>query len=118
MEEPMAFSKIVGLEVTPVRPSSSMSFLSWPVVMSERLMLSYQTETPKRSRSRSGFLLLMSLSSGTAKFALDGLDLVEAAHVALGVGEFGAHERAHDLEGQLRADDARAQAEHVHVVVL
>ena len=49
-------------------------------------------------------------------FALE--DFVEAPHVALLVGERSAHERRDDLAYERGADDAAADAQDVHVVVL
>ena len=48
----------------------------------------------------------------------DGLDLPEPADVALLAGELRERERRHDLRRQRGADHARAEAEHVDVVVL
>jgi hypothetical protein len=42
----MAFSKMVGFEVTPRRSSSSILFFRWPPVSSARRMLSYQMDWP------------------------------------------------------------------------
>src|SRR6266550_1109313 len=46
------------------------------------------------------------------------LDLLQPTHVALSTVEFRTQERAHELAGQLCADDLRAETEHVHVIVL
>src|ERR1051326_3396186 len=46
------------------------------------------------------------------------LDLLKPAHVALAAVEAGSEEGAHQLGRQFGADHLRAQAEHVHVVVL
>ena len=45
-------------------------------------------------------------------------ELVEASHVSLFTREAGGHERAQQLAGQRRADDAAAQDGHVHLVAL
>src|SRR5262249_48948711 len=49
---------------------------------------------------------------------LDQLELPEPADVALAAVEAGVDERAHELGGDGGADDLRAEAQHVHVVVL
>src|SRR6187200_3498028 len=46
------------------------------------------------------------------------LDLLQPTYVPLPTVEFRTQERAHELAGQLWADDLRAETEHVHVVVL
>ena len=52
------------------------------------------------------------------ELVLDRLDLAQAADVPLLAGELGGQEGADHLARQRRADHARAQAQHVHVVVL
>ena len=58
----MAFSKMVGFEVTPLMPSSSISRAMTPSSSSWRLMLSIQIDWPRASISRS-LLLISSLRS-------------------------------------------------------
>src|SRR6266545_7322910 len=48
---------------------------------------------------------------------LELLDLPEPAHIPLAAVEAGAKERANELCGELSANDLRAEAEHVHVIV-
>ena len=50
----MAFSKIVGLEVTPPMPSSAIRRASVPVSSSSRLMLSSQIDWPSARMASSG----------------------------------------------------------------
>ena len=50
----MAFSKMVGLEVTPLMPSSAISCASLPVSSSSRLMLSSQIDWPSAWMASSG----------------------------------------------------------------
>src|SRR4030095_4818430 len=57
----MAFSKIVGLEVTPRKPSSSMSFLSSPESRIALEILSSQTLCPKPCSSTNAFACLVSV---------------------------------------------------------
>src|SRR5690349_3419141 len=65
-----------------------------------------------------------SYAPATAKACLprvvvfDGLDLRQAAHVALLAGELRPREGGDDLRGVGGPHDARAEAEHVDVVVL
>src|SRR3990172_9639965 len=56
--------------------------------------------------------------AGLAALALHLRHLVQAAAQALLPLEAGAQERLHQLHRQRVADDARAQAKHVHIVVL
>src|SRR6185369_17306148 len=49
---------------------------------------------------------------------LDFLDLLQPGRVRLTALEARVQEGAHQVDGQCRADDLRAQAENVHVVVL
>ena len=60
------------------------------------------------------------LGSGAEAFAaFEGLDFVAAADVAFfAVGEAGAEEGVDEFLDQREPDDAGAEAEHVHVVVL
>ena len=58
------------------------------------------------------------LGISLAKLILESLHLGEAADVALFVGEFGTHVRAHKLFGKFFAGDARAKDEDIDVVVL
>ena len=55
----MAFSKIVGLEVTPLMPSSAISCASLPVSSSSRLMLSSQIDWPSARMASSGLPMRM-----------------------------------------------------------
>src|SRR5215831_4986045 len=55
----MAFSKIVGLEVSPLNPSSSMSFCKAPESSRSRLILSCQTLCPWFCSSKSELATLV-----------------------------------------------------------
>src|SRR5579863_9708017 len=52
-----------------------------------------------------------------AELFLELFDLRDAPAVTLDIGEVRAKIRANQLRGQLRADDARAQAQHVDAIV-
>src|SRR3954463_9219143 len=107
-----AFWKIVGFEVTPTTASSSIIPFSSPVSISGRESVSNQTDWPR------------SLSSCSRDFAIFHRPfhlghLFEALRVArlLRVEPRG-NERGYELARERRAHDLRAEAEHVHVVVL
>src|SRR3954463_1278298 len=107
-----AFWKIVGFEVTPTTASSSIIRFSSPVSISGRESVSNQTDWPR------------SLSSCSRDFAIFHRPfhlghLFEALRVArlLRVEPRG-NERGYELARERRAHDLRAEAEHVHVVVL
>ena len=61
----MAFSKIVGFEVTPLMPSSAIRRASLPESSSSRLMLSSQIDWPSSWMASSGLpMLWLSLVEG------------------------------------------------------
>jgi hypothetical protein len=60
----MAWLKMVGLDVTPVTPSSSTMRRNSPLVIRPRRMLSYQTLWPSLGSSSRGLLMSLSLSDG------------------------------------------------------
>src|SRR5215510_7923530 len=60
----MAFSKIVGLDVTPRRPSSAIIRARSPLSSIARRMLSYQMLCPSFCNSISGFIILLHLFEG------------------------------------------------------
>src|SRR6266436_7956302 len=53
-----------------------------------------------------------------SKLCLQCLYFIETPHVPLFVRKLCAQKRLHQILGELRADDARTEHEHVHVVVL
>src|SRR3990172_240710 len=108
---------MVGLDVMPSKPSSTRS-CSLPDVSSLRLMLSYQMLWPSFASSRTRLVVMQVSGSGSCRAALDGEHFVQAPEVPLFAAEARADERRHQLARQLDADDARAQAQHVHIVVL
>ena len=55
----MAFSKMLGFDVTPLSPSSSIRRRRIPSSSNCRLMLSSQIDWPSASMSRSGLLIFM-----------------------------------------------------------
>src|SRR5258708_6575143 len=57
---------MVGLSVTPHRPSSSTSFLSVPSCRYWRRMLSYQKDWPCSASSGSGLVVLSAMSSSVS----------------------------------------------------
>src|ERR1700757_4249233 len=63
-EEPIAFSKIDGLDVTPLTPSLSISFLKSPLAMKPRARKSSQTDWPWVSRDLTGFMVVLSDQAG------------------------------------------------------
>src|ERR1044071_3311228 len=65
----MAFSKMVGFEVTPRRSSSSIFFRRSPVVSIARRMLSYQMDWPSFMISTSRLLINTLLKRGENKGA-------------------------------------------------
>src|SRR5437868_15057976 len=73
---------------------------------------------PRRSRSCRESVITPSGASPRDEAFLDGDDLREPARMPRLVAEARVRERAHDLARDLLADDARADAEDVHVVVL
>ncbi|MGY4415519.1 hypothetical protein ACVWW4_007255 [Bradyrhizobium sp. LB7.1] len=62
-ELPIAFSKIDGLEVTPLTPSVSISRFRSPLAMKPRARKSSQTACPCFSSSLTGFMLLIYLQA-------------------------------------------------------
>src|SRR3954454_15453012 len=106
-----AFWKIVGFEVTPVTASSSIIFASSPDFTRSRESVSNQTACPR------------SASSCSRDFAIFHLpfhfgDLEQPRHVALAAVEGRVQECGYELARERRADDLRAETQHVHVVVL
>src|SRR5262245_53147854 len=100
---------MVGLDVTPTTASSSMSRASVPSRSQARDTESTQTLWPC-------FDSWCSRDSGMC--FLHFLDLVQPADVALAAVEGRGEECPGEVGGKLGTDDVRAQAEHVHVVVL
>src|SRR6476646_1991651 len=101
---------MVGLEVTPVTASSSIIRASSPCCTRSRERKSIQTLWPSADswcRRESGM---------GCPFQV--LDHLEAFHVSLSFPEFRGEERADEVGCELGADDVRAEAEHVHIVVL
>src|SRR5256714_6160491 len=108
----IAFWKIVGFEVTPTTASSRIIRASSPECRSWRERKSIQTLWPWSASWCSGLL------SGIRQSSLHSCDLLESSYVALAAVEPGQQERADEVGGERRPHDLRAQAEHVHVVVL
>src|SRR3569833_4775109 len=65
-ELPIAFSKIEGLEVTPLTPSVSISRFRSPLAMKPRARKSSQTACPCFSSSLTGFMIFVSLQPTAA----------------------------------------------------
>src|SRR6059058_2333385 len=106
-----AFWKIVGLDVTPVTASSSIIRPSSPVFTRSRDSVSNHTACP------------CSLSSCSRDFAtlhhpFHLCDLQQPCDITLAAVERRVHECRHELARERRADDLRAEAKNVHVVVL
>src|SRR5215467_234747 len=74
LEEPIAFSKIDGLEVTPLRLSLSISFFRCPSTIKPRARKSSQTAWPWLSSALTGFMGLT---------AVGGLRLCEEAQQSI-----------------------------------
>src|SRR5471030_536396 len=106
-----AFWKIDGFEVTPVTASSTIIFFSPPDSISLRESVSNQTDWPRAASSCSRDFAIFH-----RPFHL--CDLQQARHIALPTVERRVQECAHELARQRRADNLRAEAKHVHVVVL
>src|SRR5918992_4698687 len=105
----IAFWKMVGFEVTPTTASSSSIRCSSPVSSHSRESESIQTDCPSSESW---------CRRDSAMCALHLLDFRKPAHVALPTVEPGAEESADQLSRQVRPHHSRADAEHVHVVVL
>src|SRR5437870_4462338 len=105
-----AFWKIVGFEVTPVTASSSIIRASSPDSTSSRESVSNQTAWPRASSSCSRDLAMHP--------PFHGGHLLEPRDVARATVEARGEERGDELARKRRANDFRAEAEHVHVVVL
>src|SRR6266545_852751 len=130
----MALAKMAGLDVTPPRPSASTMRWSSPPVMRLARMKSSHTDWPYVCREASGFAAadertlevpITSPSGGPggprllfAVARLYGLDLRQAPRVPFVGRVAGLHEGLHQLVGEGGTDDASAQDEDVHVVVL
>src|SRR5690348_16748281 len=106
-----AFWKIVGFDVTPVTASSSIIRFSSPVLTRSRESVSNQTDWPRAARSCSRDFAILH-----HPFHLRDLD--EPRHVALAAVEGRSEKCGYELARERRPDDLRAEAEHVHVVVL
>src|SRR5512133_2041432 len=104
---------MAGLGVSPFRPSSTTNRASSPDAMIPRRRLSYQMLCPYRSSSRSRFATVAPLEA-----RLERADLRDAPRVPLLAVEAGGQERLRELERERLADDARAEREDVHRVVL
>src|SRR5579885_2403670 len=107
-----AFWKIVGFDVTPVTASSAIICASLPLATRSRESVSNHTATP-----RSLSLCSRDLATLHRPFHLG--DFLEPCCVTRLDGiELRGDERGHELACDGRADHLRAEAEHVHVVVL
>src|SRR5207249_12313286 len=102
----MAFSKIVGFEVRPRRPSSRIMRSSSPLVSRPRRIWSYQMLCPSFPNSTSGLTVTTGfaaikapLTAATCCF-LHLQHLVEPALVPRHVIEAGADESTHQLQRQ------------------
>src|ERR671922_1147085 len=107
----IAFSKMVGLDVTPTTASSSMRHFSSPVRSHSRESASIHTLCPSSLSSWSRDLDIQT-------FPFHRFDLFKPAPVPLAAVERRCQEGADELGREVGADDAGADAEHVHVVVL
>src|SRR5918999_1596911 len=101
---------MVGFEVTPTTASSRMSFSRKPVSSHSRESVSIQTDWPSSESSCNFDLAIVR--------PFHCFDLLQPRDVALAPVELRSEEGAHEVEGELAADDLGAEAEHVHVVVL
>src|SRR3954453_7008607 len=100
---------MLGFDVTPTTASSSISPAIVPSRSQVRETESTQTLCPWSDSS---------CRRDLAMCFLHFLDLLEPSYVALAAVEPRTQEYPDELGGKLGADDLRAQAEHVHVVVL
>src|SRR5918994_5888551 len=104
------FWKMVGFEVTPTTASSRISFARKPSRSHSREIESIQTDWPRSDNSCSLDVVMQ------RPFQL--ADFLQPLDVALAPVEARGEESADELDSELGADHLRAQAEHVHVVVL
>src|SRR5688572_13148601 len=95
----------------PVTASSSSMRRSSPSWTNARERKSIQTDCPRPASSCNLDFIALHL-------LLHGCDLRQAGHVPLAAVELRAEEDGDELARDGRADDLRAEAEHVHVVVL
>src|SRR5438034_5360249 len=102
---------MVGLEVTPTTASSSIIRASLPLCSICRERKSIQTLWPSAES-------LCRLESGIGHRPFKVFDLLESSHVARTAVEAGGEERRQEVAREGRPDDFRAEAEHVHVIVL
>src|SRR5690349_10805051 len=100
---------MVGLDVTPTTASSSISRASVPSRSQVRERESTQTLWPCSDSS---------CSRDLAMCFLHFLDLLEPSYVALAAVKPRGKEYPDELGSKLAPDHLRAQAKHVHVVVL
>src|SRR4051794_886014 len=107
-----AFWKIVGFEVTPVTASSFIIFASSPEWTRSRESVSNQIDCPRSASScRRLFSAILH-----RPFHLG--DLQQTSDIALAAVEGRIQKRRDELARDRGADDLRAEAQHVHVVVL
>src|SRR3954452_3810217 len=104
---------MVGFEVTPTIASSRIIRSSSPVWSISRDRKSIQTLWPSSDNWWSRDLDIDLRTS-----LLDFRDLLKSGLVRLTAVEACVQEGAHQVDRQRRADDLRAEAEYVHVVVL
>src|SRR3972149_3777434 len=109
----MAFWKMVGLEVIPLNPSSSIRRFSSPEWISFLLRLSSQTLCPISLRPINGFLFIVHLSafppSSLDHFLFYLINLGQSSAMPFSPREYGSEPDANDLFGKLRSDHPRAE---------
>src|SRR5439155_14134732 len=106
-----AFWKIVGLDVTPTTASSSIIRFSSPVWTRSRESVSNQTDCPRAASSCSRDLAILHHPFHVG-------DLLQALDVPRPAVEGRTEKCFDELARERRPDNLRAEAEHVHVVVL
>src|SRR5918999_944489 len=98
----MPFSKMVGLEVTPLMPSSSISRAMVPSSSRLRFRLSIQIDWPRASISRSRLLMVSSSGGGPGAHELAG-GRGDGAGVDAGLAQqlLGCSRAGHGLHSEL-----------------
>src|SRR5208282_4332523 len=127
----MAFSKIVGFEVNPRSPSSSIIFFRVPWETSDRVIWSYHGLCPNLLNWAKGLLAIACLLGSfdvaschfdrfpaASEFGFHGGNLSHPAQMSWFVTDAGGQEGPHQFQCQFYANDPRSQAEDVHLVVL
>src|SRR5438270_1263707 len=102
---------MVGLVVTPTTASSFINLASSPDSSMVRERESIQTDCSR-------LLSLWRFESAITHLPFHGSDLSQPPYVTIAAVESCPDQGAHQLGGEARPDHPRAQAEHVHVVVL